>query len=113
MSEELLTVDDVAAELKVPRSTAYEYMRQMVRVVLSGKAGGHRNVRVSRRALEAWVRARTCEPTPSPSSTSADASGGATGRTSAGRPGLATSGSRDESCEIATMFVPTRTKRRR
>lgn len=53
---QLLTVDDVAAELQIPRSTAYLYMREMVRVV----AGRH--VRVSRQALDAWIAARTVEP---------------------------------------------------
>jgi hypothetical protein len=62
----LLTVDDIMAELKVERSTAYEYMRQMVRVVLSGTSGAHRNVRVTRAALDAWIKARTVDPAPPP-----------------------------------------------
>ena len=78
-TDRLLTVDDVAAELRVPRATAYEYMAQMVRVVTG------RHVRVTRRALDAWIEQHTCEPTPSRNSTVGAASGGATGRTTAGR----------------------------
>jgi excisionase family DNA binding protein len=52
----LLTVDDVAAELQVPRRTAYLYMQAMMRVVTG------RHVRVSREALDAWIAARTQEP---------------------------------------------------
>jgi excisionase family DNA binding protein len=55
-AEPLLTVDDVARELKVPRSTAYEYMAQMTRVL----AGRH--VRVTRAALDAWIASHTREP---------------------------------------------------
>jgi hypothetical protein len=82
MTDALLDVEDVAHLLKVPERTAYKYMAQMVRVVTG------RHVRVSRLALEAWVRARTCAPIRVRSSTIAvqRARGGATGKTIVGLP---------------------------
>ncbi len=51
-----LTVNEIAAELQVSVRTAYEYARQMTRLV------GGRTVRVSRASFEAWKRKHTLEP---------------------------------------------------
>ena len=106
MTDPLLTVDDVAAELRVPVRTTYAYMRQMVRVVTG------RHVRVTRRALDAWVESRTCEPIENPSSTNAEKSGGATGATSDGRRERRSNVRPPVSCGSTTIHVSYPRKRR-
>lgn len=52
--ERLLTVDDVAAALRVSRRTAYTYMAQMIH--LAGP------LRVSESSLRTWIIERTAGP---------------------------------------------------
>lgn len=52
--ERLLTVDDVAAALRVCRRTAYTYMGQMIHL--------DKPRRVSEYSLREWIRERTAGP---------------------------------------------------
>jgi excisionase family DNA binding protein len=53
LSEPLLTADDVAALLAVPRSSVYEYARRLHDPLPSIPVGRHR--RFDRSAIEAWL----------------------------------------------------------
>lgn len=85
-----MTVQEIAEELKVSRSRAYDIAHECTRLVCG------RSIRVSRTSFEVWKRLRTCEAAPLPSS-SVDAGGGvgsvpptAKGVVSPGRRGRAT-----------------------
>jgi len=53
LAERLLTADDVAGLLSVPRSTVYEYARRQHRRLPSIPVGRHR--RFYRRDVERWL----------------------------------------------------------
>jgi excisionase family DNA binding protein len=55
LAEPLLTADDVAELLSIPRSSVYEYTRRQHNPLPSIPVGRHR--RFHRSALEAWLTA--------------------------------------------------------
>lgn len=55
LGEPLLTADDVAELLSIPRSSVYEYTRRQLNPLPSIPVGRHR--RFHRSALEAWLTA--------------------------------------------------------
>jgi excisionase family DNA binding protein len=55
LDEPLLTADDVAELLSIPRSSVYEYTRRQHNALPSIPVGRHR--RFHRSALEAWLTA--------------------------------------------------------
>lgn len=55
LDEPLLTADDVAELLSIPRSSVYEYTRRQHNPLPSIPVGRHR--RFNRSALEAWLTA--------------------------------------------------------
>lgn len=64
-----MTVKEIAEELKVSRSRAYDIAHECTRLV------DGRSIRVSRASFDIWKKLRTCQPLPS---SSAAISGGAT-----------------------------------
>lgn len=55
LAEPLLTADDVAELLSIPRSSVYDYTRRQHNPLPSNPVGRHR--RFHRSALEAWLTA--------------------------------------------------------
>ena len=58
--EPVLTAEDVAAELRVSIATAYRLMGEMTHLKL------HRSIRVTRKALDAYLRQREVHPSELP-----------------------------------------------
>lgn len=57
--DELLTVDDVASYLKIPKSTAYRYMHRA-----GGGTIGGKHLRIRKSMLDAWIDKQLPGPRP-------------------------------------------------
>ena len=60
LEEPLLTADDVARVLRVPRSSVYDYARRLHRPLPSMRIGRH--VRFYRSEIEAWLVEQRAAP---------------------------------------------------